>query len=176
MRGIKMDTGIALFVYNRPRHTERVLEGLRKNNINKLYVFCDGKKGNEDSKNVEDVRQIVESVNWCEVEIIKSDYNRGLANSIIAGIEYIFQKHETVIVLEDDCIPDINFVKFMKLCFEKYRDNEKIMHISGYCPPIEIPTDYNYDAFFSYRPNSWGWGTWKRAWKYFNRSNIYITK
>ena len=39
-----MKTGIALFVYNRPEHTKRVLEGLKKNNINKFYIFADGPK------------------------------------------------------------------------------------------------------------------------------------
>ena len=38
---------IALFVYNRPKHTLRVLESLKKNYLSKktiIYIFSDGPK------------------------------------------------------------------------------------------------------------------------------------
>ncbi|MCD4676323.1 MAG: hypothetical protein K8S18_10065 [Desulfobacula sp.] len=45
------------------------------------------------------------------------------------------------------------------------------MNITGYAPPIKIPADYPYDIYFSYRSSSWGWGTWRRAWQYYNNSS-----
>ena len=58
----------------------------------------------------------------------------------------------------------------MNTCFDKYEKNKQIMNITGYAPPIKIPSDYPYDVYFSYRSSSWGWGTWKRAWQYFDRN------
>ena len=77
-----MKTGIALFVYNRPKHTKKVLEGLRKNRIDKLYIFADGLKKEEHKKDVDEVRALIDNIDWCETEIIKSETNKGLANSI----------------------------------------------------------------------------------------------
>ncbi len=48
------------------------------------------------------------------------------------------------------------------------KDEEKVMHISGYMFPIKkegLP-----DTFFLKPTSCWGWATWKRAWKYFERN------
>lgn len=53
---------IVLFAYNRPWHTQQVLDSLVKNEEVRdsiLYVFCDGPKGNasgEDLVKIDEVR------------------------------------------------------------------------------------------------------------------------
>ncbi|AEH61484.1 glycosyl transferase, group 1/2 family protein [Methanosalsum zhilinae DSM 4017] len=167
-------TGIALFVYNRPEHCRKVLEFLKKNNIDKLYIFSDGPKKNSNIKKIKLVREIINSIDWCDAEIIEHKNNKGLANSIVDGVNYVLSKHDRIIVLEDDCVPSEDFVHFMNTCFDKYENDEQIMNVSGYAPPIKIPADYPYDIYFSYRSSSWGWGTWRRAWKYYNRSPLIL--
>jgi hypothetical protein len=169
-----MKTGIALFVYNRSEHTHEVLKGLQRNNISKLYIFSDGIKDEKDRDSIEKVRNLIDSVDWCDTEIIKNKENKGLANSIVYGVNYVLKRHERVIVLEDDCIPSDDFIAFMEKCFDKYENNEKVMNVTGYSLPIGIPDDYSYGIYFSYRASSWGWGTWRRAWKYFNRNNLIL--
>lgn len=171
---IKINTGIALFVYNRPKHTKKVLNGLKENNIDKLYIFADGIKKEEHKEAVNKVRNIIDSINWCETEIIKNDRNKGLADSIVDGVNYVLDRNKRIIVLEDDCLPSANFISFMEKCFDKYENNEKVMNITGYSLPIDIPSDYQYDIYFSYRSSSWGWGTWRRAWKKFNRDKSIL--
>lgn len=169
-----MKTGISLFIYNRPEHIYEVLKGLQRNNISKLYVFSDGVKNEKDKEPVEKVRNLIDSIEWCDIEIIKNKENKGLANSIIDGINYVLEKHERNIVLEDDCIPSDDFIAFMEKCFDKYENNEKVMNVTGYSLPITVPDNYSYDIYFSYRSSSWGWGTWRRAWKYFNRNKSIL--
>ena len=169
-----MKTGISLFVYNRPEHTYEVLKGLQRNNISKLYVFSDGIKNKEDKKLIGKVRNLIDSIDWCDTEIIKNKENKGLANSIVDGINYVLERHERIIVLEDDCIPSDDFIAFMEKCFDKYENNKKVMNVTGYSLPITVPENYSYDIYFSYRSSSWGWGTWKRAWKYFNRNKSIL--
>lgn len=167
-------TPVAFLVYNRPEHTREVLKGLQKNNISKLYVFSDGIKDEKDKDSVSKVRNIIDSIDWCETEIIKSERNKGLANSIVYGINYVLERHTRIIVLEDDCIPSDDFGAFMEKCFDKYENNEKVMNVTGYSLPINIPDNYSYDIYFSYRSSSWGWGTWRRAWKYFDRNKSIL--
>jgi hypothetical protein len=171
-----MKTGIALFVYNRPEHTKKVLDGLRRNEIEKLYIFADGPKSQEHLSAVKEVRRIIESIDWCQTEVIISDYNKGLANSIIYGVDYVFERHERIIVLEDDCVPSDDFVGFMEECFERYQNQEEVMNVTGYSFPINLPENYKYDILFSNRGSSWGWGTWRRAWKAFHRDDQLLRK
>ena len=169
-----MKTGIALFVYNRPEHTHEVLKGLQRNNISKLYIFSDGFKVEKDKDSVGKVRNLIDSIDWCETEIIKNIENRGLAGSIVYGVNYVLERHTRIIVLEDDCVPSDNFIAFMEKCFGEYENNEKVMNVTGYSLPIKIPDNYPYDIYFSYRSSSWGWGTCKRAWKYFDRNKLIL--
>ena len=171
-----MKTGIALFVYNRPGHAQEVLKGLQKNKIPKLYIFSDGIKDEKDRESVGKVRKLIDSIDWCETEIIKNKENKGLANSIVYGVNYVLERHTRIIVLEDDCVPSDNFIAFMEKCFNKYENNEKVMNVTGYSLPIKIPDNYPYDIYFSYRSSSWGWGTWRRAWKYFDRNKSILSE
>ena len=171
-----MKTGIALFVYNRPEHTQEVLNGLRKNKIPKLYIFSDGIKDEKDNNSVGKVRNLIDSIDWCETEIIKNKENKGLANSIVYGVNYVLERHTRIIVLEDDCVPSDNFIAFMEKCFNKHENNEKVMNVTGYSLPIKVPDNYPYDIYFSYRSSSWGWGTWRRAWKYFDRNKSILSE
>jgi len=164
-----MNTGIALFVYNRPEHTRLVLDGLKQNNIKKLYIFADGIKDSSYQEKVMKVRKIISDIDWCETEIVASDINKGLAESIVYGVNYVLERHERVIVLEDDCVPSNDFIEFMESCFDKYENDFRVMNVSGYSLPITIPEDYPYDIYFCKRSSSWGWGTWRRAWKFFDR-------
>jgi len=165
------ETGIILFVYNRLYHTQKVLEGLKKNNVSKLYIFSDGSKNEKDKVQVKEVRSSIRNIDWCETEIHRNSKNKGLANSIVDGVNYMLSKYDRVIVLEDDCIPSSDFVSFMEECFDRYEETEAVMSISGYSPPIKIPTNYKFDIYFSYRFCSYGWGTWKKTWNFFKEDN-----
>jgi hypothetical protein len=146
-----------------------VLEGLKTNNISKLYIFSDGPKNDNDNKDVKEVRSLIANVDWCETEIHISPENKGLASSIIDGVNYILNDNQRIVVLEDDCVPSKGFISFMAKCLNRYEDYSRIMSISGYSPPIRIPENYKFDIYFSYRFCSSSWGTWKRAWKFFKK-------
>ena len=169
-------TGIIFFVYHRPAHTERVLAGLKQNQINKLYVFSDGPKDQADFPAVKEVRQLIDAIDWCQTEVIKSKGNKGLVNSIVEGINYVLARHERIIVVEDDCVPTPGFIAFIEKCLEIYQDHRQIMSVSGYSWPVSIPIDYQYDLYFWYRFCPWGWGTWQRAWQYFSIDQTILSQ
>lgn len=163
MRNIKI--GISIFAYNRSWHLQQVLDGLQKNeNVDKVYIFQDGLKYEAHRQEWEKVKKIIENISWCEKVCIFSDKNKGLAKSVVDGVNYVLRENDAIIVLEDDCVPTINFVAFMKQCFEKYSTNKKVYSITGYSWPIELPKDF-YDVYGCGRISSWGWGTWKDRWE-----------
>ncbi|WMW22218.1 glycosyltransferase [Methanolobus mangrovi] len=170
---------IALFVYNRPEHTRKTLESLINNTEfidSSCYIFCDGAKNEKDKDSVQTNRELIHSYKLENVIIIENKHNKGLAKSLVDGINYVFQEHDRIIVLEDDCVPSPDFLHFMNTCLSEYESDERIMNVSAYSPPIEIPEDYPYDIYFSYRFSSWGWGTWKRAWDHYSNDPKILEK
>ncbi len=159
-----------LFTYNRSWHTEQVLNSLKYNTVlpQKLFVFQDGLRQDEDACEWNKVNSLIYGIDWCETEIIVSEYNKGLADSIISGINYVFKEYDAIIVLEDDCVPSADFLNFMYQCLEKYQDMTKIYSVSGYAWPIELP-EGDEDIYFCGRISSWGWGTWKNRWEMYQK-------
>lgn len=159
---------IAFFAYRRPLHALKSLESLSKcegADESELFIYCDGAKGKEDRKDVEETRRAVKSKDWCgKVHVIERDKNMGLADSIITGVTELVNKYGRVIVLEDDLILSPQFLNYMNDALEFYRDAPKVMHISGYVFPVkgDLP-----ETFFYRAASCWGWATWKRAWDSF---------
>jgi hypothetical protein len=169
-------TPIVLFVYNRPIHTQMVLNGLAKNPESKhsiLYVFCDGAKDNSSPENIHNIsmtRQIIQSENrFKEIVIEMHPKNLGLANSIIYGVNKVINRFEKVIVLEDDILPMIGFLKYMNTALNMYENNEDVgcIHAWNYCFSKNSIKD---STFFLKGADCWGWGTWKRAWDLFEEN------
>ena len=160
---------IVLFVYNRPEHTKKTVESLLKNiNAGKssLLVYSDGPKNDFDANKIRIVRNYVRDLKgFHKIEIVEREKNLGLANSVITGINDVFNLYDCVIVLEDDVITAPLFLNFMNDALEFYQDDMKIFSVSGYPYPIKIPNVYNQEVFISFRTSSWGWGTWKNRWE-----------
>lgn len=172
-----IEYGIALFTYNRPKHTQLVLESLIENSISEIYIFQDGLKKEKDKENWIKTREIIDRLDGIEkIHRIYGDYNKGLSAAIEDGVTYVLNRKEAVIVLEDDCYARKDFISFMEKCFELYKDDEIVQSISGYSWPIELPADYPYDIYFTGRISSWGWGTWKNRWKNYNKDYDIIRK
>ncbi len=162
---------IVLFVYNRPKHTQDMIEALAKNNFAKesdVYIFSDNAKKEKDIENVRKVRTYIDSIkqkNWfANVYIEKAEKNKGLAKSVINGVTKVINKYDKVIVLEDDLIPSKVFLEYMNKALDFYEKKESIWSISGYNIPIQIPKNYKFDIYLGYRGCSWGWATWKDRW------------
>jgi hypothetical protein len=76
---------------------------------------------------------------------------------------------EEAIILEDDCVPHPSFFPFCAELLERYRNDERVMHIAGTTFRREpLPTHYSYA--FSQMNAAWGWATWRRAWRHFDHT------
>lgn len=160
---------IVLFVYNRPDHARRALESLKRNQEaadSVLYIFSDAAKSEADAAAVAEVRALARSVSgFREVHLTERAENYGLARSVIEGVTQVVNAHGRVIVLEDDLVVAPYFLKFMNEALECYQYEERVGHIQA--------CDFTRDAslpptFLIKFTGSWGWATWKRAWRHFN--------
>jgi len=163
---------IVIFAFNRPLHLGRLLNSLlanREAKDSKITIFVDGPRNTEDQKCIDGVMSIVEEfTETLDIETIKSMTNKGLASSVLSGIDFMFENHETVIVLEDDLVLASSFLKFCNEGLAKFRDCPSIASVQGYSP---IFFNEGYGTYFLKGADCWGWATWKDRWLSMNRDS-----
>lgn len=160
---------IILFVYNRPKHTAQLIESLLKNNLasqSQLVVYSDAPKDAADCILVDETRKYVHSIKgFATLSVIEREKNHGLAKNIIDGVSTQIERYDRVIVLEDDLVVAPFFLQFMNDALETYKDEPRVGHIQAcdFTKDTSLP-----DTFLIKWTGSWGWATWRRAWKLFN--------
>ncbi|WP_407429009.1 glycosyltransferase [Arcticibacter sp.] len=163
-----MPSPVVIFCYNRLDNLKCTVANLQRNTLacdTELYIFSDGPSNEADTDKVAAIREYVPTITgFRELNMVNSPHNKGLATSIIEGVTEVLKKHETVIVLEDDLLTSTNFLSYMNDSLDFYKDNRKILSISGYSFRITFPQVYVYDNYFTKRSSSWGWGTWRNRW------------
>ena len=162
---------VILFTYNRPDHTEKVLNALAVNYLaseTNLYIFCDGPKNVKAVEKNQLTRRIikdeVEKGRFKSVKIRISENNKGLARSIISGVTEIISEYGKCIVLEDDHITSRYFLTYMNDALDYFFKDERIWSISGFTYALNSLKQYPHDIYLSYRANSHGWATWQNRW------------
>ena len=162
---------IVVFAYKRKNLLSQVIDALKENIYAKesdLYVFLDGYKGEKDKQEVKQTRNYARMISgFNSVTLVERNHNYGLARNIIEGVTEIVNRYGKIIVLEDDILPCRYFLKYMNDALNLYNNEEQIMEISGYSYPHDnsgLP-----ETAFLHFADCWGWGTWKRAWDYFEK-------
>jgi hypothetical protein len=164
-----LKTPILFIIFNRPDTTERVFEEIKKQRPQYLYIAADGPRINKEgeAEKCEQTRKILEKIDWdCEVKTLFRENNHGCKNAVSSAITWFFENVEEGIILEDDCLPSQSFFKYCEEILEKYRHDERIMHISGENPVSKEFGDGSY--YFTKTAHIWGWASWRRAWKLYD--------
>jgi hypothetical protein len=143
-----MKTPILFLIYNRPEYTKKVFEVIKKAKPEKLFVYADGpKQGKQaDIEMCDDTRRIIQDIDWpCEIQTNFSDSNLGCRLGVTRGINWFFDNVEQGIILEDDCLPSESFFVYCEKLLDKYKDNERVMMVSGSNPAtsVDVETDYS---------------------------------
>ena len=158
---------VLLIFFNRPDTFCRVFEQVRKAKPNKLYLAQDGPRNEGDLDGILKCRRIAENIDWeCEVFKNYSDVNLGCGVRPSSAISWALSKEESVIILEDDCVPSISFFRYCSELLEKYKFDTRIGMISGLNHFEYWDCDYSY--FFTKSGAIWGWATWARAWQFYD--------
>lgn len=167
----RLETPVAFIIFNRPETTRRVFAEIAKARPRKLLVIGDGPRSSRagEEEKVAQTRAVIEQVDWdCDVLTHYSDVNLGCRNRVSSGIDWIFEQVPEAITLEDDCLPHPTFFRFCEELLVRYRDDERISQIGG--------TNFQFGRnrpqtsyYFSRYSHIWGWASWRRAWKHYDR-------
>ena len=156
---------IILFAYARPDHLRRTLDCLRENHIPLIYAFSDGPRTPDKTSAVLEVREMLKSIDWCEVVLCERERNLGLGCSILTGVTEVLKKHESAIIFEDDLICVPGTYQYLCAALDNFKDDDRVMSVTGWTHPFVTPRDVTYLPYFDGRAECWVWGTWSRAWQ-----------
>lgn len=165
----QLKTAVLFLVFNRPDITAQVFQVIRNAKPARLYVAADGPRANREGEveKCAKVREIVTAVDWsCEVKTLFREGNLGCKHAVSGGITWFFEHEEQGIILEDDCLPHLDFFRFCEELLERYVDDERISVITGNnFQDGQRRGDASY--YFSKYNHCWGWASWRRAWKHY---------
>ena len=159
--------GLLIICFNRPDLLSRVLEKVPSDFKGPIYVSRDGQRLShpEDHHAVREVESIVLE-HFAETPDFHTTFhegNLGCRVHVQTALNWFFSMVAEGVILEDDCVPGEDFFPFCLEMLERWRDNPKVMHVSGDNSVGAVaPRDSSYG--FSERPLVWGWATWRRAW------------
>lgn len=159
---------VLLIIYNRPNNFKELIKKLKIIKSKKIYIFADGpnKLKIKDPSLCEKTRILTSKINWkCKIYKNYQKENLGVDLAVYNAITWFFNKVEFGIILEDDCIPNLSFFKFVKILKSKYSKDKNIGIISG---NNFVRKKYKYSYLFSKWTHTWGWATWKKNWVRFD--------
>jgi hypothetical protein len=163
---------ILLIAWRRPHTLHRVIDALRPLAPTHLFVACDGPRPDQpgEAAKVEACRHYLDTaIDWpCRLERLYAPTNQGCSLGPVAAINWFFCHVPEGIILEDDCVPYPDFVRFCSELLARYRQDWRIWCISGNnFQDGQRRGDGSY--YFSRYANCWGWATWSSRWAHFDR-------
>jgi hypothetical protein len=163
---------VAIFAFRRPDHLRRCVESLQRCpefTDSRIFLFADGARDDGDRTAVADTRRVARDLLGAHADYRFSDRNRGLAASIIDGVSELVDRFGRVIVVEDDLEVAPVFLAYQNEALTRYSVDERVLQVCGYMFDV-AEFRQRTSALFLPLTTTWGWGTWKRAWRHFDAS------
>jgi hypothetical protein len=167
MPPIGYNVPVVLIIFNRYAHTKSVFNAIASVRPEELFVIADGPRHDkpDDAAKCEAARAVLNGIDWnCKLRTNFSDKNLGCGERISSGLDWVFNRVDQAVILEDDCVPHVSFFRFSSDLLERYKDDVRVRTISGsnfLRGKIRSPWSYHFSRFH----DIWGWATWKRSWE-----------
>lgn len=166
----QLNTPVALIIFNRPATTRRVFDAIRHVRPQQLLVIADGPRLDRSGEGelCAAARAIVDEVDWpCDVQTNFAAVNLGCKGRVSSGLDWVFRSVEEAIILEDDCLPHPSFFRYCAELLDRYRNDERVMHIGG--ANFQFGRRHGVASYyFSRYAHVWGWACWRRAWQHYD--------
>ncbi len=172
---------ILIIAFNRPDTLEQVLRSLSDQSLlpDKVIAYVDGPRGPSD---IEKVQQCIDLLTGYRLpgslELHVRSQNHGMNRNTLEAISEALTSHESVVVIEDDILPNPFFYELMVKLLSVYSEEKNIFSISGYAHWRESDFSICYEKEFNQiqeqlstdficinRLIAWGWATWADRWQ-----------
>lgn len=160
---------VLIVAYARPANLLQILSVLEPLKL-EIYLFVDASNGEHQELNTKTVKIAREIEAKKGINVRVSSRNLGVGKAVPAGINWAFEHEDELFILEDDCIPSVEFFDYVRR-FRKHL-NPKIKMISGInlIPESKRISSPGISSLSSY-PSIWGWFTTAESWNSLNMYN-----
>lgn len=163
------NTPVLFTIFNRLDKTKKVFDVIKHRKPKYLFIAADGPRKwvDDDNEKCRQTREIADQVDWdCKLKTLFQEKNLGCGKAMVTAIDWFFTNVNMGIILEDDCLPHIEFFDYCEELLKYYENEERVMLISGdnFQKGKKIG-DASY--YFSAYSHVWGWASWKRVWQNF---------
>ena len=168
---MSMNTPLLLIAWRRPYTLRQVIDAIRPVAVTRLFVACDGPNPDRpgEAEKVAATHAVIEhEIDWpCQIERLYSDVNQGCRLGVSRAIGWFFEHVDEGIILEDDCVPHVDFFPYCATLLERYRHDTRVWCISGNnFQNGQWRGDGSY--YFSRYNHCWGWASWRRCWQHYD--------
>lgn len=155
---------VALFVFNRPDLTKRVLDEIYDYGPSRLYLCSDQGRNPEEKAIVASVREMVERTVPSRIELLRlyADENVGVLGNLGHNMIKILSCEDRCIFLEDDNLPSQDFFRYCDMMLDRFSDDDDVLWICGTNYLDEFPPRYAFDVAFTQHHFPCGFATWGR--------------
>jgi hypothetical protein len=157
-----------IIAYRRSEQVLRIIEVLSKAGISKIYIALDS-VGDENALAKAESESLLQSIlemqknSPLEINIAKHSKNVGCSAAVLSACNWFFSNEEYGIILEDDCIPSVDFVTFA-LSVRTMIDKQPNLWMA--CGTQFAPSSLMDDAWVTSRyALIWGWATSRNKWR-----------
>lgn len=158
---------VLIIGYQRPENIKRIIETCVSAGIEKIYLSVDFPKS-DDINSLEKYKALLSIRDFFKhasptIEINTYTSNLGCSAHVLSACDWVFSNEDYVIILEDDCLPSLDFFIFCSFYFSIESQFENLVLASGsQFAPNTCGLD---DAVFSKYALIWGWATTRKNWR-----------
>ena len=156
-----MNPAILIISYKRPENVALILTAIKEYQ-NRVYIFVDLDETHEDEKNFTMIAMAREYENDPQFSVFVAEKNFGVGRAVPAALDWVLGFEESVIILEDDCIPSTYTISYLTKMLLNTQNNSSILLVSGSNPLKE--DQKRAESSISSFPLIWGWAIWKDNW------------
>ena len=154
---------VLISAYSRPDHLKRCLESLQDCDFSEntdVFITIDAPL-TSDVRDLNKENHSVANMDWIfkSVNVVSQEKNTD-GEIIKIEAKRLLKKYGKVIMMEEDNIFSIDFLRYMNWALNEYESTESILSVSGWSPDDEsysnLSSVYKYQGYCS-----WGAGLWE---------------
>ena len=157
---------VLFLIFKRKDTALMAFNSIKKYQPKRLYIAADGPRSSVDGE-IDDCKAtreaILETIDWeCNIKTLFRDENLGCTGAVNSGISWFFEHEDYGVIIEDDIVLSIDFLKMCEVLLPRYEKDSQVMAISSrnHSGKCEESDEY----CFVNSLHIWGWATWRRAW------------
>ena len=104
---------VLIIAFNRPDLVKGLIKRIAFAKPARIFFAVDGARNDGDAELVRETQKSISAIDWpCDIKTFFRVENRGCRNAPPEAITWFFENVEAGIVLEDDCYPSPEFLRF----------------------------------------------------------------